>query len=105
MDKIKIKCKPVFNFQSVEFDWDVSNEEDLDLMFVWYKKCLDKLIEIAPDQSNRGERDGSKKSVDREPLATEKQREIMRIHGIKFTSSTTRSEATELINQSMNKSR
>lgn len=102
---IKVKAKPVFNFQSVEFDWDVNSEKDLDEMFVWYKKCLDKLVEVAPDQANRSERDSSKKSVDREPLATEKQREIMRIHGIKFTSSTTRSEATELINQSMNKSR
>lgn len=102
---IRVKAKPVFNFQSVEFDWDVNSQKDLDEMFVWYKKCLDKLVEVAPDQANRNERDSSKKAVDREPLATERQREIMRIHGIKFDSKTTRSEATELINQSMNKSR
>ena len=45
-----VKCKPVFNFQSVEFEMEVNNEFDFDLMKERYKKLLDMLQELAPEQ-------------------------------------------------------
>lgn len=88
-----MKCKPVFNFQSVEFDYNVNTPEDLTDMFELFSKVVKGLQEIAPEQS--------KVTVNREPLASEKQRQIMKANGIPFTALTTRSEATALISKSM----
>lgn len=87
------KCKPVWLFQSVEFDWDVQNPKDLDEMFAMYEKVLKELVRIAPEQQKN-------QTVNREPPATTRQKEIMKSYGIPFTSSTTMSEASNLIKAS-----
>lgn len=87
------KCKPVWQFQSVEFDYTVNNPKDLADMFELYEKVLKGLMDFAPDQQ--------KATVNREPPATDKQREIMRINGIPFTALTTKSEAQRLIEKSL----
>lgn len=88
-----MKCKPVWQFQSVEFDYNVNSEADLAPMFDLFSKIIKGLQEIAPEQQ--------KATVNREPLASEKQRQIMKANGIPFTSSTTMSEAKALIQKSM----
>lgn len=63
-----MKFKPVYNFQSVEFEAEIKCPEDLEKAFNSYKICLEKLQEIAPEQpSNNG------KPQPKEPMATEKQ--------------------------------
>lgn len=88
-----MKCKPVYNFQSVEFDYTVNGPDDLAPMFELFSKIVKGLQGLAPEQT--------KATVNREPLASEKQRQIMKANGIPFTASTTRSEATALISKSM----
>ena len=88
-----MKCKPVYQFQSIEFDYNVESEADLPKMFDLFEKVLKGLMEFAPEQQ--------KAVVNREPPATDKQREIMRINGIPFTNLTTRSEAQKLIQKSL----
>lgn len=88
-----LKCKPVYQFQSIEFDFEVKDTNDLSEMFDLYRRVLEGLVEIAPEQQ--------KQVVNREPPATDKQREIMRINGIPFTNLTTRSEAQKLIQKSL----
>lgn len=87
-----VKCKPVYLFQSIEFDWDVKSPKDLEEMFGMYERILKGLIRIAPEQQ--------KQTVNREPPATTKQKEIMKAYGIPFTSTTTMSEASALIKAS-----
>lgn len=87
------KCKPVWLFQSVEFDWEVKSPKDLDEMFEWYEKILKGLVKIAPEQTKN-------QTVNREPPATTRQKEIMKSYGIPFTSNTTMSEASNLIKAS-----
>ena len=90
-----MKCKPVYQFQSVEFDYNVNSAADLPEMFDLFSKVIKGLQEIAPEQQ--------KATVNREPLASEKQRQIMKANGISFTNLTTMSEATALIKESMQK--
>ena len=45
-----VKCKPVFNFQSIEFEYEVNTPEDREAMFLHYKQFLDGLQKIAVDQ-------------------------------------------------------
>lgn len=92
------KCKPVWQFQSVEFDFDVKDATvDLPAMFEIYKRVLKGLMDFAPEQQ--------KQSVNREPLASEKQRQIMKANGIPFTPTTTMSEASQLIKASVDSAR
>lgn len=44
------KCKPVYNFQSIEFEYEVNSEEDSQKMFETYKKVLQGLQECAVEQ-------------------------------------------------------
>ena len=63
------KCKPTWNFQSVEFeikDINPKSEEEMNYVFDIYKDCLLKLMEITPRQDEPV------------PLATEKQKQIMK---------------------------
>lgn len=92
------KCKPVWQFQSVEFDFEVKDASvDLPAMFEIYKKVLKGLMDFAPEQQ--------KQTVNREPLATEKQRQIMKANGIPYTNLTTMSEASALIKASVDSAR
>lgn len=95
------KCKPTFQFQSIEFDYNVDDnsdvvaEQDIKDMFALYTKVLKGLMEIAPIQ------DQKQAPRPAEPLATDKQKEIMKRFGIKFTAQTTAKEAQKLIQQSI----
>lgn len=88
-----MKCKPTYQFQSIEFDYNVNGKDDLPEMFELYQKILKGLMEIAPIQE---------KQAPAEPLATDKQKAIMDRFGIKYTAKTTSKEAQKLIQQSLN---
>lgn len=92
---IKFKCKPCWNFQSIEFEIEGTVEEAVKL----YEEVLLKLVEISPAQDA--------KSQKRQPPlhpASEKQKEIMKKFGIKFDSFTSKEEAQALIQKSIDKS-
>ena len=89
---IRFKCKPVFNFQSVEFEYECDLEH-IPAMFEVYKAVLNELMTFAPEQN-------AKASAPVE-LATPKQREIMDKFHLKYKSNITRAEAQELIKKSI----
>lgn len=66
-----MKFKPVYNFQSVEFETEINNPEDLEKAFNSYKICLEKLQQIAPEQP------AQPKSAPKEPMASEKQKALL----------------------------
>ena len=88
-----MKCKPTFQFQSVEFDYNVQTSADLQPMFDLYNLVLKGLMEIAPIQE--------KQQQPKEPLATPKQKEIMDRFNIKYNATTTAKEAQKLIQNSI----
>lgn len=49
---IKFKCKPTYNFQSIEFEYECT-ENYLEPMFNLYKKIVDHLIRVTPTQPNQ----------------------------------------------------
>ena len=98
---MNFKCKPTFQFQSIEFDYNVDDnsdvvaEQDIKDMLELYAKILKGLMEIAPIQ------DQKQAPRPAEPLATDKQKDIMNRFGIKYTAQTTAKEAQKLIQKSM----
>lgn len=87
-------CKPCYNFQSVEFDYE-GDEDDIPEMMKLYEKIMNGLAKIAVAQP------GQKPAVD---SPSEKQFEIMDKYGIKYDPKTiTKKEAQRLINESINK--
>lgn len=97
-EPVLIKFKPVYNFQSAEFEMlvDFDNPDSVDRAFATYGQCLNKLKELAPDQPKLVD-------VPKVELATEKQKENMDKFGIKYTDKTTKEEARNLITKSMKK--
>lgn len=87
------KCKPTYNFQSVEFEF-VGSVDEIDEMFEVYQAIVNHLMVVAPDQP-------AKVSVPAPELASAKQREIMDKFHIKYKSSITKTEAQELIKKSL----
>lgn len=49
-----LKCKPTYNFQSVEFEFELNNEEghQMNNMLMMYQDILEGLMAIAPEQPN-----------------------------------------------------
>lgn len=92
---IKFKCKPTYNFQSVEFEIECS-ENFIDPMFSLYKKVLEGLIAITPDQPKNG--------VVPKP-ASEKQIEIMEKFKIPYKTGISYEEADAKIQESMKRAR
>lgn len=98
---MNFKCKPTYQFQSIEFDYYVDDncapvaEQDIKDMFELYAKVLKGLMEIAPIQ------DQKQASRPAEPLATEKQKSIMDRFGIKYNNNITAKEAQKLIQASI----
>lgn len=45
-----VKCKVVWNFQSIEFEYPVNRKEDGEAMMIWYKFFLEELQSVAPEQ-------------------------------------------------------
>lgn len=97
-EPVLVKFKPVYNFQSAEFEMlvDFDNPDSVDRAFATYGQCLNKLKELAPDQPKLVD-------VPKVELATEAQKENMKKYGIKYTDKTTKEEARNLITKSMKK--
>ena len=94
----RFHCKPTYNFQSIEFEMevDLDDKESLDRMQEAFSEVLSRLVKasaVAPTQEERPE------------LATERQKQIMKAHGIKFDANTTNEEAQKLIEASIEKAK
>ena len=96
-----IHCKPVYNYQSVEFDWDVhidTVEEDWQTIECIYSKALEMLVRV----SEKAPQVEAKKPVAPvEELATEAQKQILRNFHIDFKPNITKKQAHALIKKSM----
>lgn len=96
-----MKCKPTYQFQSIEFDYYVDDncgpvtEQDIKDMFELYQKVLKGLMEIAPIQEKQAQ-------LPKDPPATQRQKDIMDLHGIKYKPDCTTKEAQALIQRSIN---
>lgn len=92
-----LKCKPVWAFQSVEYEVEVdpNNPKEIAEAFDFYSTVLNKLMEIAPEQS--------KQVAQPVKMPSDAQKELMRKFGIPFTAQTTAKEAQELIQKSVDK--
>lgn len=89
----KVKCKPTYNFQSIEFEWELNCPKDLDYMFDVYRELLEGLIRIAPNQE---------KVEEKEP-ATKKQLEILNRFKIPHKANVSKEEAGKLIQNNLKK--
>lgn len=88
------KCKPTYEFQSVEFEWEANNDEQLDRMFELYEHIVNKLQEIAPKQTPT--------KVMKEPaqkMASEKQLNYMDYLGIKHPKNCSSMVAKKLLDE------
>ena len=92
------KCKPVYNFQSIEFEF-IGSKEDIPAMMEVYQEVLKNLMAISPEQPN------AKAPIQRADIIkpSPRQYEIMDSFGIPYTDRTTRAEATKLITESIEK--
>ena len=96
-----IHCKPVYNYQSVEFDWDIHVEtaaEDWKILEDIYSKALEMLVRVS---QNAPQKDVSKPVAPVEEPASEKQKEILRNFHIDFKPDITKKQAHALIKKSM----
>ena len=96
-----IHCKPVFNYQSVEFDWDVhanTVEEDWQTIEFIYSKALEMLVRVS---EKAPQKDVSKPVAPVEEPATEAQKQILRNFHIDFKPDITKKQAHNLIKKSM----
>lgn len=101
----KLHFKPTYDFQTVEFDFDMENKGDLDGAFELYAELIKRLKEVAPEQpSNKPKPKNVVKNVVKKPfkpLATQKQKDILDKYGIEYTDDITCEEASKLIKLSM----
>lgn len=93
-ESITFKCKPCWNFQSIEFEVNGTVEHACKL----YDKVLKELMKISPIQDNQIIKKG--KPLPMHP-ATPKQKEIMEKFGIQYDIYTSKEEASKLIDKSM----
>ena len=101
---IKVHCKPVYNYQSVEFDWIIPvtpfecDQESMNAMEAFYTKMLEMLVRVS---QNAPQKDVSKPVAPVEEPASEKQKEILRNFHIDFKPDITKKQAHALIKKSM----
>ena len=98
---LTIHCKPVYNYQSVEFDIDIHNglqEVDFAYMEDLYKGMLEMLVRVS---QNAPQVEAKKPTAPVEELASEKQKEILRNFHIDFKPDITKKQAHALIKKSM----
>ena len=97
-----VHCKPVYNYQSVEFDWEVSFgatfEHDIAEMEWFYSKMLEMLVRVS---QNAPQVEAKKPAAPVEEPASEKQKEILRNFHIDFKPDITKKQAHALIKKSM----
>lgn len=86
------KCKPCYNFQSVEFEF-LGSEYDLAEMMELYGTIVNMLKDIAPEQV------GAKMPV-KEP-ASDKQVNLLKKLGVQFSKNISKEEARKLIKEAM----
>lgn len=91
---IVVSGKPVYNFQSAEFQLEISpnNPDHLALFESIYNSLLQILIRCNVDQPTNN-------AKPKEPLATDKQKDLMDKCNIKYSASTTVKEAQKLIDK------
>lgn len=65
---MNMKCKVVYDFQSIEFDYEVNNEEDKNNMFGLYKEILEGLKTLGDEIPNPNK--NAKKQPVKEDMAT-----------------------------------
>ena len=98
---LKVHCKPVYNYQSVEFDVDIHDgfqEVDFAYMEDLYKGMLEMLVRVS---QNAPQVEAKKPTAPVEELASEKQKEILRNFHIDFKPDITKKQAHALIKKSM----
>ena len=96
-----VHCKPVYNYQSVEFDVLVHTDMpdyDLGYMEGLYTRMLEMLVRVS---QNAPQKDVSKPVAPVEEPASEKQKEILRNFHIDFKPDITKKQAHALIKKSM----
>lgn len=102
MREILIKCKPVYNFQSVEFELpvDLDNLETLDELFDIFDKILTGLQAIAPEQQ-KVQAVAPKSAKPKEPMSTENQQNYLLGLGVPLEDSKrmTKKEASNMIKE------
>ena len=97
-----MKCKPTWNFQSIEFEVEVDDnceavaDQDLKNMFDLYDKILKGLQKISPVQDQK-----SPAPKTQDPPATQKQKDVMDLYGIDYPDNVTSKQAQALIQKSM----
>lgn len=95
---LKVHCKPTYNYQSVEFDWEIKDlGEDINKLKAVYLALTNMLIEIAPEQPEKG------KAVVKEEPATVKQLEILKKFKIPHNPHVSKEEASKLIQNNLKK--
>ena len=65
---MNMKCKVVYDFQSIEFDYEVNNKEDEKNMFATYKALLEGLKQLGDEIPNPNK--NAKKQPVKEEMAT-----------------------------------
>ena len=65
---MNVKCKVVYDFQSLEFDYEVNNEEDKRNMFALYRELLEGLKQVGDEIPNPNK--NAKKQPVKEEMAT-----------------------------------
>lgn len=65
---MNMKCKVVYDFQSIEFDYEVNNDEDEKRMFAKYKALLEGLKQLGDEIPNP--KKNAKKQPVKEDMAT-----------------------------------
>ena len=98
---LRVHCKPVYNYQSVEFDVDIHDglqEVDFAYMESLYKGMLEMLVRVS---QNAPQKDVNKPVAPVEEPASEKQKEILRNFHIDFKPDITKKQAHALIKKSM----
>lgn len=94
---MRLKAKPSYNFQSVEFEVEIQCQKDYDNFLIWYRRIYKDLREIAPEEGAKQ----PKKAKAKEPLATEGQIQIMEKYGIEVPDGCTKKQASKLITESI----
>ena len=96
-----VHCKPVYNYQSVEFDAQIrcnNGKADIAAMELVYSEMLAMLVRVS---QNAPQAEAKKPAAPVEEPASEKQKEILRNFHIDFKPDITKKQAHALIKKSM----
>ena len=94
---VMCKCKPTYNFQSIEFEWPLTKENYSD-MYQLYCDMLQFMIENAPEQIAKN---GKAEPAEPEEPATEKQLALLDRLGVKYSKNISLKKARILIKENL----